>query len=789
MTKYYNKKKQKRNGTLLLSAIMLMIMMFSLTAPWSASPTYAKDFNPSADRTMAGKDGEALVGLLGNDPEAARHGKKLKRKDTNEDLSFSISLKPRNSGDLDKLIVDLSDPTSPRYHKFITPQEFAAQFGASRAEVSTLTAYLNSKGLKVDEVAPNGLSVKVKGKVAQAEAAFNTQISDYSTAKGEKFQAHDTQIFLPAKLTGLVNGVHLDTEPKSGPDSQDTGLSRVQTLDIGSPDVGYSPAQIRKVYNITPLLDSGYNGAGQTIALVAADDFVPANLVQYANQFGLPANTADWLEVTHTTSYYTDLTPSTPRGQREITMDIEIAHAIAPGAKIRVYRTSATSNGILDAFQWIASQNVAKAVSTSFGYTCEKVASAAGLNSLHATFQQMAVQGQSVFVASGDNGPNGCDFLGSKDPNFGSISVESPASDPLVTAVGGTTLFLNGSGNLVSETGWTIDQGTSGGGTSQTYSRPFYQDQVSTRAYRAVPDVAASASPSLGMAVFINGEKTLGDGKWSVGGGTSAASPLWAGIAALNNHYRQVIGLGNLGQANPSLYKLSQCDSLISSQSAKSFMDITLDSSNVSGSQIYNSGPGYDLRTGLGSPNVSNLVHNLNDSNWCNGGAPQQGATGNKIQNGGFEQGLQFWTQYSSGGFALLTVSQNHGGLFSVNLGGYNSGIDSVRQSINIPAYAKKAVLSFWVKIETKEATTSTIFDAMTTEIYYQDASGVAHTLIPKKLTNLDAPSYGNWKQVTVDVTNLKGMSNMELKFRAATDFSLPTTFYVDDVELVTVNI
>src|SRR5947209_2188728 len=99
----FNHFKRKRKGALTLSALMLAVMLFSLLMPWSAATTYAKDINPLADRAMAGKDGEAMVSLAGNEPEAARHGKQLKRKAVNEDLSFSISFKPRNSGDLDKL--------------------------------------------------------------------------------------------------------------------------------------------------------------------------------------------------------------------------------------------------------------------------------------------------------------------------------------------------------------------------------------------------------------------------------------------------------------------------------------------------------------------------------------------------------------------------------------------------------------------------------------------------------------------------------------------------------------
>jgi kumamolisin len=764
----YDFKQRKKKPEIILTALLLLVLMFSLMAPWSTATSYAMADSPVTNRVAEVKNGDAMVKLAGNEPVFATGSKKLKLKDANEDLSFGISLKPRNSVELDKLIEDLSNPASPNYHKFLTTQQFTDRFGATRDEVASLTAYLNSQGLQVAEVAPNNLFVKVKGKVAQVETAFNTQISDYTTAEGKAFFSNDSQISLPAKLTSLVNGVHL------GDKSKEQSFDPPYTHPTSNGD-GFAPAALRTAYNINPLLNSNFNGAGQTIAIFSESNYDSLNLRAYNQAFGLPLD--GWLEYP-----FIDGTPGND-GQHEIEMDIEIAHAIAPGAKIHVYEGPATDTGIIEVYARIANDNTAKIVSTSWG-GCEYYADQVYRTTLHTIFQQMAAQGQSIFAASGDSGRNGCakptepnEPSSPENPHAADIAVSYPASDPLVTGVGGTTPTINvTTGAYVdNEKAWLY----SGGGTSQFFDRPFYQNS-SVGAKRGVPDVAAIADDPNGWAVYVKGKETPGE--WRIGWGTSAGAPFWAGIAAINAQYRQSKGLGNLGQANPALYKLSQCDSSLPA-AAKSFHDII-----ISGDQKNApAGPGYDLSTGLGTPNVSNLVHNLNDGACAS--IPQQGAFGNQLINGGFENGVMGWKEYSMGGYELIQGNySSHGGSNMAIMGGYKNAIDSISQKVDALPFAlvKSATLTFWASGYTNEIFKFP-YDYVSLEINYTDASGVAHTVTPVKISNVDVSSVHNWKQYTYDLTFLKGMQNIVVKFRTTNDASNDTIFYLDDVELVTV--
>ena len=198
----------------------------------------------------------------------------------------------------------------------------------------------------------------------------------------------------------------------------------------------------------------------------------------------------------------------------------------------------------------------------------------------------MAAQGQSIFVASGDRGA----YDDADRPS--TLEVDDPASQPYVTAVGGTTLFANAStGEYVSETSWGTSSLGGGGGVSSIWSQPSWQANLSTAANRGsvsmrmVPDVSLDSNPSTGYPVFTRGA-------WYAIGGTSAAAPLWAAFAAIVNQGRVANGVARLGFANPALYQIGQ-----SSAYSSSFHDIADGSTN----RYYPAVQGYDLSTGWGT--------------------------------------------------------------------------------------------------------------------------------------------------------------------------------------------
>jgi hypothetical protein len=329
-----------------------------------------------------------------------------------------------------------------------------------------------------------------------------------------------------------------------------------------------TPAQVRQAYGFNQL---SYTGSGQTIAIVDAydDPNIASDLHHFDAQFGLPDPS---------------FTKMTPEGQPavdtgwagEIALDVEWAHAIAPGANIvLVEAKSASLSDLLGAVQYAATQTGASVVSMSWG-----ASEFAGEAAYDSVFNQPGV----TFVASaGDNGAwYGADW---------------PASSPNVLAVGGTTLSVSSTGSYLGETAWTSYspwQYGGGGGYSSYESEPAYQSGVQSSGARTTPDVAYDASPSTGFYVY---DST--NGGWFAVGGTSAGAPQWAALVTLADQGRASLGQAPLtgsSQTLPALYALAQ------SSYGTYYHDVTR------GSNGYSARPGYDLVTGLGSPKANALV-------------------------------------------------------------------------------------------------------------------------------------------------------------------------------------
>src|SRR6266568_4312560 len=347
--------------------------------------------------------------------------------------------------------------------------------------------------------------------------------------------------------------------------------------------VGLTPSQIRHAYGFDLLSCASSNtcGSGQTIAIVDAfnDPNIQSDLNTFDSQFGLPACTTS-------NGCFTIATPQgPPRTNRgwalEISLDVEWAHAIAPGAKILLVEAATNSFanlfGAVDYASARANQD-----SMSWGGTD---ASSDSSNDSH-----FAVSGVTFFASSGDNG-------------HGLIY---PSTSPLVVSVGGTTLTLGSGGNVVSETAWS----GSGGGISAFENEPSYQSNYpipSTGGLRGNPDVSYDADPNSGVAVF----DSLGDQgfkNWIQVGGTSAGSPQWAALAAIANSMRTTGSLGSTSTTTPTnvaIYHIAT-----GSTYSSNFRDIT-SGTNGSCGTLCTASTGYDFVTGLGSPLANNLVMSL----------------------------------------------------------------------------------------------------------------------------------------------------------------------------------
>jgi len=748
MKKQFGKVKVVISSAALVACVMMPATQLQASARTNVSARTSVSTDVSA---MTSK-----VPLPGSAPVAAKHGKVIGQADKSNDISLTVSLQVRNQADLDRFIADLYNPASPNYKQFLTPQTFAAQFGPTTANIQSVTQYLTAQGLHVSSVSPEGTLIQVNGKVADVEQAFGTVINNYQNSSGQTYYANANSPQIPSRLLGVISGISgLDNEAhwhtsaqvrQSG--QQVTGKPNYVSPQLGSgPAGGYTPSELRAAYDVSPLISAGTNGSGQTIALFELDGYVQSNITSYDNYYSLGSAAPKTVLVD-------GYNGAAGQGEGEVELDIEVANAIAPKANVTVYEGPNTDQGVIDTYQKIATDNTAKEISTSWGES-ELQSNTSTMNTMHTIFQQMATQGQSIFAAAGDSG--------AYDGGGSQLAVDSPANDPYVTGVGGTHLLLSG-GSYGSESVWSNTSNSSGGGggLSTIYAQPSWQtgpgvSNSYSNGMREVPDVSADADPATGYSIYSAGQ-------WVVYGGTSCAAPLWAGLTALNNQYAGAHAKANLGYANPTLYKMFN-----TTQPYAPYHDIT-QGNNL----YYPATAGYDMATGIGTPDANNLIQDMNGTSSGTGGGGGTTQT-QLVTNGGFESGSAPWVEASSGGYELVDGTNPHTGSYSAYLAGYNNANDSIYETVTIPSTITTATLTYWTDVETTETTHS--YDFLKVQVRNSGGS-VLQTL----QTQSDATATG-WKSQSFDLSNYKGQT-VELYFDATNDVSNPTSFFVDDVSL-----
>lgn len=715
---------------------------------------------------MSGGSGYAAaashVKLHGSTPIAAEHGKKIDHTNRNKKATVTVALQLRNQDKLDQFIASLNDPSSPNYKHFLSTEEFKSQYGPTDATVEKVKGFLTNQGFKVENVSSNNAFITVSGTTGQMEDAFGVTINNYKNSKGQTYFANEQTPEIPAEFAGVITDVEgLNNEAhythpkirKMSPKDQHKPAAVSPKAGSG-PSGGYTPSELNGAYDVSALANAGYTGSGQTVAVMELDGYKASNITTYSNYYGLGSPAP-------TNVYVDGYNGAAGQGEVEVELDIEVINALAPKAQVLVYEAPNTDQGLIDNYQRIASDNKAKSISVSWGIG-EQHASSATMNSLHTIFQQYAAQGQSIFAASGDNG--------AYDSGGSTLEVDSPANDPYVTGVGGTHLNLSGS-SYSSESVWanSTNKNGGGGGLSTIYAMPSFQtgpgvQNSYSNGKREVPDVSADADPSTGYSIYSQGS-------WTVVGGTSAAAPLWAAIAALNNQYAAAAGKGVLGQANPTLYQVFN-----SSQTYPAYHDVT------SGNNLYYPATsGYDMASGIGTPDAYNLIRDINGSSGSSGGGTG-GGTGSGggtstelIQNGGFENGQSPWTESSSGGYQLVDTSLPHSGSYSAYLNGYNSSTDIIYQTVTIPSTATTATITFWTYVSTTES--SHAYD-----YFYAQVRNTSGSALSTLLTLNDGTASG-WVQHSYSLLNYKGQT-IQIAFKGTNDYSNPTDFFVDDVSL-----
>jgi subtilase family serine protease len=390
----------------------------------------------------------------------------------------------------------------------------------------------------------------------------------------------------------------------------------------------YRPSQVEKAYDVPALWAQGDEGQGQTIVIVESygSPTIQQDLRHFDDAFHLPNPPS-----LHSIQPVGAVSPFEPASEErsawaaETSIDVEWSHAIAPKASILLVETpEAETDGtqgfpqIVEAENYVINHRLGQVISQSFGATEQSFQGVRSLLSLRSAVENAAVHGVTMLGASGDEGVAG----GDAEEEFLPYQVNSwPSSDPLVTAVGGTQLHLNAAGERTApDNVWNETLGTStaasGGGPSQVFSRPPYQLSVNTGAgaHRATPDISMSAAVNGGVLIYTSYPTTVpgepAPNTFSSWGGTSVATPLFAGVVAIAD---QIAG-HSLGEINPRMYLLehSPDNGIVDiTKGNNAFSDFNEEGNLLFTIPGYEAVPGYDMASGLGTVNAFAFTHAL----------------------------------------------------------------------------------------------------------------------------------------------------------------------------------
>jgi hypothetical protein len=495
-------------------------------------------------------------------------------------LGLAISLPLRNEARLDALLRQLSDPTSPRYRKYLSVAEFTDQFGPAQADYDAVAAFAQAHGMTVTQRYGNRLVLDVDGAVSDIEKALHVTLREYRhPTEARNFYAPDRDPMVDLGVSvAHISGLDNYALPKPSVHARPALRAAAHPLTGSGPNGEYMGTDFRNAY----MPGVTITGTGQVVGLLQFDGYSSQDITYYEQQAGLPSVTLSRVLLDHFNGR-----GQGGDGQLEVSLDIEMAISMAPGlSKIIIYE--AGPDGIWDdILTSIATGNAAKQISCSWSETDQGDDPTAD-----SLFKEMDAQGQSFYEASGDS-----------DAYTGQIPF--PEDSPYITQVGGTTLTVNGSsGPWSSETVWNWGGGTgSGGGISTQYAIPIWQQGTSMRntggstAMRNVPDVALVADNVYVRALNANQDV----------GGTSCAAPLWAAVTALVNQQAVASGNSTVGFINPTIYAIGD-----GSDYNSIFHDTTAGSNTSTTSpDAFYAETGYDLCTGFGTPNGAALINAL----------------------------------------------------------------------------------------------------------------------------------------------------------------------------------
>ncbi|HZU14461.1 MAG TPA: protease pro-enzyme activation domain-containing protein [Chloroflexota bacterium] len=784
-------------------------------------------FPPSGLRHAFAAPGQPRK-LSGHVPDvvARGHAKLIGHRAGNDVMTIAVGLPLRDPAALQSFLQAVNDPASPGYHQYLSQAAANQSFNPTPRQEQSVVAWLRANGLTVTRTYPNHLLVDAQGTVAQIESMLSVTINTYqATVRGRSTQffapANDPTV--PASVSDTVQAITgLDNYPRFVMASNGTAHN-------GTP---YYPQDFANAYDVNPLWNAGDNGSGQHIGITLWT--VPPStttLQSFASTTGAStATTANGrLKVIQVDG------GTTTADSGEAGMDIEYSSGMAPGATLDYYEAptdssgNPTDQGLEDALNQAGTDsNNNQQITNSWG-GCEASSTSDPFTSTtNNIFSSNSATGHNYLFSSGDNGS----WCGGVDPG-----PDYPTSSPYVTSVGGTAFSGTVSGSYPGEKAWaycsTCNSGNpegSGGGYSGIFSRPSWQtgSGLASNGMRGYPDIAADADPNTGAYVCYGSSSSCAQF-----GGTSLASPLWAGMLADINQYLSAQGKPAAGFIDPTLYRLANA-----SEPYAEYHDVT---SGTNGS--YNAGTGWDAVTGWGSDDAYNLARDMaggststptpvatatatrvptatstprptatstpvptsNPSATATAtpkatatstprptatSTPRPTATATSapstqvVVNGGFENGTSPWSEYSANGYELISNYRAHAGSYSAWLCGYDDCTDQIYQLVTLPKSFSTATFSYWYYSDTQEASGSPCYDYFYSRLYTS-----AKNLITTTQQSCNSSVTNGWVHESFNVSSaLKSYAGQQVYvfFEGTTDVSLPSDFFVDDVSLTT---
>ncbi|HEY6786573.1 MAG TPA: protease pro-enzyme activation domain-containing protein [Trebonia sp.] len=628
----------RRSLAACLVAAGTLLGAVALAAPSSAAPSAADASRPEL---LRGSDaprvptGTARAGVLGS----------------SQLLTVDVTLGLNNQAKLTSLLSGLASPASPYYHDFLTPAEFNAAFGPTTQQVDDVESALRADGLTPGPASQDRLSIPVTATAAQLEHAFGVTLATYHLPGGRAAYANTAAPSIQQDAAPYVTGIlglndlyqaHSAAEPVAADaatgDSASTAalastMSAASTASVAAAapkacaagtqtpyNAGYPLSKFASYYGLSWLYGLGDEGQGSRIALLELQPTVHGDITAFEKCYGIS-----------TPVYYTQVGANfnaadyPPADSTEAPLDIEVAAALAPRASIDVLQATNTASSFYEVINKFVAADTDKTLSISWGL-CENETSLSMMTSVEELIEKADAQGQTVVAAAGDDGATDCFEEGANgiiDPN-NTLSVNFPASSPYAISVGGTRTTLAGNNEVV----WNESDlfGGAGGGGISTTCMPGYQDQAKvpgvinpgdatdvdsaascpTGHYREVPDVSADADPLTGYIVYIHGQ-----GGWVPFGGTSAATPLLAAVAALTDAspFCAGYGSGSAGLLPQALYAaVAGSSSYVYGATTEVLRDVSNGNNDYTPSGDYSgdysAGHGFDLASGLGAPVV-----------------------------------------------------------------------------------------------------------------------------------------------------------------------------------------